>query len=302
MCNDRLKGKLPLRMTHSLFDQSYMRDPPSPDGIVTQTSDLLSTPLSTSHRTTKVAEVQEHRRPMNKTSKIFTPSLKYKYRTEDKNKISQRLKLVYGWIFKRIDEYCIHNNSYDAPHFIGRVKDIDWSKQAQSRAGIIPYTFINGEIVMAMGIDSAFGDLTDFGGGVKRSDPTVLHSALREFNEETLGAFGTFSPEDLNDAFVVYDRNSMIIFVYDPNYFTQSNVIFNQRVKFIKDHEIARIVYMNKSYFNEVILGYRDLIVYTKVQNLLCSAFATYGDFVTRFLYSNHLEKSEQITPECLLK
>ena len=89
------------------------------------------------------------------------------------------------------------------------------------RAGIIPYTVVNGAIYLGMALDSRTHDLTDFGGGViYRTDRDAIRGALREFEEETLSIFEPISSEDIGHCPVIYDDRNLIVFVHidiDPD-------------------------------------------------------------------------------------
>ncbi len=56
------------------------------------------------------------------------------------------------------------------------------------RGGVFPYTIINGECFILVGIDKVSGDITDFGGGTKLAEyETFPECAARELAEETEG-------------------------------------------------------------------------------------------------------------------
>ena len=68
------------------------------------------------------------------------------------------------------------------------------------RASVAPYTFIKNtktgkyELFVLMGIHAKSGEVTDFGGGVKK-DECDLQASLRELNEETFEMFNKVSME-----------------------------------------------------------------------------------------------------------
>lgn len=70
-----------------------------------------------------------------------------------------------------------------------------------SRCGIIPYTIVNdgtkNVLHFLLGRDTRSGDLGDFGGGVKDRE-MALHTAMREFKEETSELFGEDMYKDIN--------------------------------------------------------------------------------------------------------
>lgn len=53
-------------------------------------------------------------------------------------------------------------------------------------AGILPYTYINDEIFTLLGRESYDGSYSDFGGKFEYKDLNILHTACREFQEESL--------------------------------------------------------------------------------------------------------------------
>lgn len=97
---------------------------------------------------------------------------------------------------------------------ICKVKDIDCLSLNQKRAGVIVYDIDNntGKLELCWGVDHNYGSLTDFGGGVKNCDNTVLHTALREFKEETYGAFNFEYENPIMDVRIL---NSIAVFTDD---------------------------------------------------------------------------------------
>jgi hypothetical protein len=84
------------------------------------------------------------------------------------------------------------------------------------RSGVIPYTYISEEDekvkYFCMAVDSQYGNLTDFGGGVKKYE-TFAGAASRELYEESLGVF-KISPECIyNCSTAVYDFNNIVMFL-----------------------------------------------------------------------------------------
>lgn len=69
------------------------------------------------------------------------------------------------------------------------------------------------EVYFAFGVDEQSGDLTDFGGGVKKNE-TTTQSALREFDEETLGTLSMCARDlTFGGHVAVYDRTMAILFL-----------------------------------------------------------------------------------------
>lgn len=96
------------------------------------------------------------------------------------------------------------------------------------RGGIVPYTIIPSFLpdqspesktitFYCFGLDTSSGDVTDLSGKVdEKYDRDILDTAIREFTEETLGAFGPVTREDVlaQNAETIYDGLSLMIFVY----------------------------------------------------------------------------------------
>jgi hypothetical protein len=116
---------------------------------------------------------------------------------------------------------------------IDRVKNIDWSKTSHCRGGIIPYTLINGHLILGIGRDQKSKMLTDFGGWIKwKEKEGTLKGALREFGEETLGVFGHFTEEQIEESVIVYNSKMAIIFLHLT--FSPSFISFRFRQMFEK--------------------------------------------------------------------
>jgi len=85
------------------------------------------------------------------------------------------------------------------------------------RAGIIPYTIIEDKKYFCLGVDSKYGTLTDFGGGIKKEE-TFIEGACRELEEESLGIFDFTSEKDIKNitdySKTIYDGTTAILFVH----------------------------------------------------------------------------------------
>lgn len=81
-----------------------------------------------------------------------------------------------------------------------------------TRAGIIPYTIIGRKILICLGRDREYKELTDFGGGysIKR-DGNLANCALRELKEESLGLFNLQIEDIFNDSCIIMG-DTLIIF------------------------------------------------------------------------------------------
>ena len=153
-----------------------------------------------------------------------------------------------------------------------------------NRAGIIPYTVINNKKFFCLGVDAMYGTLTDFGGGVKRSE-NFVEAACRELEEESLGIFD-FTTKELMDkvrknSTTIYDSYTAIIFLnvkieniddiidlYDYKFKHTSGRVENSAVLWIPEDIFFYLIKSGKSIRNGKIL-YPS--VYKVVNDLLRS-------------------------------
>jgi hypothetical protein len=105
-----------------------------------------------------------------------------------------------------------------------------------------------------MAIDSKYGNLTDFGGGVKKYE-TFTRAAARELLEESLGVF-KLSSESLYDcSTAVYDTNMITLFCH-INIDTDMNslvVDYFERLSDVTTSETRGIVWIHESIFYNLI-------------------------------------------------
>ena len=121
------------------------------------------------------------------------------------------------------------------------------------RAGIIPYTCINGNYFFCLGRDTASGELTDFGGGVRKNE-TIFEGANREFHEETRNVFAF----DINDRkiasqSIVVQTDYMTIFFVNVSdrYISLSKQLFHTSKSI--DAEINDIFWINEVDFVNLV-------------------------------------------------
>jgi hypothetical protein len=210
---------------------------------------------------------------------------------------SDRLNFEFGKVPRRIhdvDEISMESD---------QVKNIDWSKQRQRRAGVIVYFIHNDEIVFGMGSDSSYREITDFGGGFESSaDTDPLDTALREFKEETLGVYGDIDRDAVSECVVILNQSMLIMFVplkFDPNRITE---MFGEKLSGEREPEINELVWISKHTFLDMITdqykskpskqtmntntfsvdNINSRRIYNRVSNFLSEALNCIGDFTLK--------------------
>ena len=164
---------------------------------------------------------------------------------------------------------------------IKMVKDIDWSSIRPLRAGIIVYRINdNNELVFSLGVDSQYGEITDYGGGVSYvRDKTAVRGALREFDEESLGVFGEITSANLHTCWAIYNSELVIIFLKMTIDVDRILVQFRSKVANRYRSEICDIVFLHWNDFQKIINGekitsddgYRKRGLYNPVKTILSS-------------------------------
>lgn len=90
-----------------------------------------------------------------------------------------------------------------------------------TRSGVIPY-IINKEgiIYFLLGVDRRSGEITDFGGGVKKNESSLV-AGVREFKEESREIFCNYDLNNFETSLALTNDKMCIIFKgIDYNYFT----------------------------------------------------------------------------------
>lgn len=179
----------------------------------------------------------------------------------------------YKRITRRIDSVKIRNN---------QKKDIDVNtvntdelcmlRDNPIRAGAIIYTKKNGITYFCLGVDTESGNLTDFGGGVKK-DESVIDGSLRELAEESLGVFGVIELENLKKSLTFHTYNMAIVFIpldISPREISQN---FNEKISEKENPEVCDIVWLSTEEFLESVHG-RGMKLYIRVRKLLAKVTA----------------------------
>jgi len=169
---------------------------------------------------------------------------KIRYRRNHQIKYNFRQKITEEDLNDGIMLNFPYNNTYYS--YKSPATSIPISRQFK-RSGVIPYVYIDTkqntdegtisfrEKYFCMAIDSKYGNLTDFGGGVKKYE-SFTRAAARELIEESLNIF-RFSPRSLYEcSTAVYDNSMIILF---PEIKLKNNTM----------EEINEIV---KNYFNNL--------------------------------------------------
>lgn len=182
-------------------------------------------------------------------------------------------------ITRRIDSSKIrHNQKRDLEVTVSLIGDMKSQRELSGiRSGAIIYTHDdNGETLFCLGIDTKSGNITDFGGGVKKEETTV-EGGLRELDEESQGVFGPLTPVGIKDELIFHCYNMAIMFIeMDVNPDT-INTKFETRVKACTDPEVCGIVWLTTQELLESIHG-RGNKLYVRVRRLLNKVTTTIAD------------------------
>lgn len=160
----------------------------------------------------------------------------------------------------------------DRPRYINRVKSVAFDGLQIKRAGIIPFTLVNGELIFYMGVDTMTGELTDFGGSIyKDIKETAIECAIREFKEESLGVFPEEALKSLSKALCVYDVYRVVVFIMVPpgDYAT----LFQQR-RPDKRPEVSGVADVP---FKDFVLLAKNIHPEMKLYRILTNLFKTFS-------------------------
>ena len=158
-------------------------------------------------------------------------------------------------------------------------KNVKIKNETPVRSGAIIYTQYQGKTYFCLGVDTNYGDLTDFAGGVKKDEMVmengVIVGGLRELEEESLGIFGNLSYQDVAEQLSFYSSNMLIMFIkLDVDMINTKQDFLEKAGKvgdFVcnKDLEVSDIQWLEKSDFLESISG-RGKRLYSRVRKILC--------------------------------
>ena len=142
----------------------------------------------------------------------------------------------------------------DFPDKLNNILHQDHYERIQ-RCGAIIYKLTDQGLKFALGIDTVFNEYTDFGGGVKKEDLTVIEGGLRELTEESIGIFGLINSDELENFLALYTTRTMIMFIKTDIDETRISKLFNERVKYIEEPEVNGITWLTTSEFISLLEG-----------------------------------------------
>lgn len=174
----------------------------------------------------------------------------------------------YRLITKRIDSTKIrHHHKRDIDVTVSLTDDMNVNKETPVRAGGIIYTHFEGKTYFCLGVDTQSGNLTDFGGGVKKEE-TIVEGGLRELEEESQGVFGSLTPEDVKNTTTFHSYNMAIMFIPMEVNPYEIEKEFDNRILGKIDPEVCGIVWLDTQAMLESIHG-RGKKLYVRVRRLL---------------------------------
>ena len=174
----------------------------------------------------------------------------------------------YSLITKRIDSSRIrHKTVKNVEVYTSLLKNVKLELENPTRCGAIVYTHHKGKTYFCLGVDSSYGDLTDFSGGIKKGE-TVFDGGLRELKEESQGVFGEIKKEDIQDCMTFYSKNMVIIFIEKNVDMEDIKREFLERVKGKTELEVSNIFWIEKQDFINSING-KGKRIYSRVRKIL---------------------------------
>lgn len=167
-----------------------------------------------------------------------------------------------------------------------RVSELPLDKMLNfDRSGIVPCKLENGEIIMGFGVDTKSGDISTFAGKPIMKDGGPIGAAVREWDEETHGAFGGLSPNSLSDSYCIYNDAEIIIFVMTN--WNNEEVCRKFQKKRKASSEMSELCFFNPKSFMKMLDECGDGSdasvrhkMYDRVRNLFVSAILNHGFFM----------------------
>lgn len=127
------------------------------------------------------------------------------------------------------------------------------------RAGIVPFTKMNGEIFLCFGIDSDSNELTDFGGHRKLRE-NIVTTAYRELYEESLNCFYQGIKDTIYifpNSYAAYNNQMLIIFTEVKSNLVQESVKLFEKATIGKPKklEVSGIIWFPLSMVINLLTG-----------------------------------------------
>jgi hypothetical protein len=150
-----------------------------------------------------------------------------------------------------------------------KVSDLNIYKKSLKRAGIVLFAKYKKSIWFGMGIDRMSGDISDFGGHRMKKDSDILETAIREFEEETLGVCGKIKKENIKNCYSVHDNNIVVIFYPTEINIKESINIFKNTVS--GNTEMSGLIWIKQEKLKRILSDteVEGPKIYSKIKKLL---------------------------------
>jgi len=187
---------------------------------------------------------------------------------EEEEQELKKKESKYSLITRRIDCNRIrHKTVKNLEVYTSLLKNVKIEMESPIRCGAIIYTKKEGKTYFCMGVDSSYGDLTDFSGGIKK-DETLVEGGLRELKEESQNVFGDIQEEDIQDCTTFYTKNMMIIFIERNVDMDKVKYEFTEKIYGKTDLEVSNLCWVEKSDFLNAVNG-KGKRIYSRVRKIL---------------------------------
>ena len=190
------------------------------------------------------------------------------YNEYENEEIPNKKKSKYSLITRRIDCNRIrHKTVKNVEVYTSLLKNVKIELENPVRCGAIIYTKKEGKTYFCLGVDSSYGDLTDFSGGIKKEE-SLVEGGLRELEEESQNVFGNINQEDIKDCMSFYTKNMMIIFIHKNVDMEEIKKEFNEKIIGKTELEVSNICWLEKEDFINSING-KGKRMYSRVRKIL---------------------------------
>jgi len=150
------------------------------------------------------------------------------------------------------------------------IQHVDIDKVKIKRAGIVLFTKYKKSIWFGMGIDRNSGDISDFGGHRIHNDSDIIETAIREFDEETLGVCGKIKKENIKNCYCIFDRHTMIIFY--PTQIDIKNSIINFKNTVYDKTEMSGLIWIKYDKMKSILDNPETSThkMYSRIRKIFC--------------------------------